>query len=100
MAKEISVANYFTFPPVLQTAIQAATNRRECGACYGSGVCPVCTGSGEVDVDLLVYGIPGKVEPCLACFQGGECKTCNGTGKIDPALDDVVRAETLLEEAV
>lgn len=44
-----------------------------CVACYGSGSCKVCGGSGT-------YSMYGYSSPCSACNQTGKCWNCGGKG--------------------
>lgn len=44
-----------------------------CVACYGSGSCKVCGGSGT-------YSFLGYSSPCSACSQTGKCWNCGGRG--------------------
>lgn len=44
----------------------------ECENCNGTGLCPMCEGSGIDDN-----------EKCGCCFGGGKCPECDGSGEVE-----------------
>lgn len=49
------------------------TQRTLCVSCHGSGICPVCDGTG-------VYSNYGQSSECSACGGTGVCSICGGSG--------------------
>eukprot|EP00898_Chlorokybus_atmophyticus_P001448 jgi/Chlat1/2303/Chrsp17S02596 len=76
-------------------------NKPRCSACSGSGVCPLCDGSGFVSKALspeeaerarqreptaarrYVAGLSTKWKYCSECSGGRICKACAGRGWVD-----------------
>jgi len=53
--------------------ISPDTERSTCVSCHGSGICPVCDGTG-------VYRNYGQSSECSACDGTGVCSICDGSG--------------------
>ena len=49
------------------------TQRTLCVSCHGSGMCPVCDGTG-------IYSNYGQSSECSACDGSGVCSICDGSG--------------------
>jgi len=45
-----------------------------CTACYGSGSCSICNGTGQYSM----YG--NDLSECTACYGTGDCSICGGDG--------------------
>lgn len=45
-----------------------------CTSCYGSGICPICNGTGQYSM----YG--NDYSECTACYGTGICSICGGDG--------------------
>jgi len=49
-----------------------------CAKCNGTGICPLCNGSGQ----STVQGFHGQAMRCVSCDGTGKCPECGGAGKI------------------
>ena len=77
----------------IQNLLKGTQRQVECGACQGTGLCPVCHG----------YGITAPNSPCVGCrASSGQCMLCNGLGhtwqRVMPSKEEKDRLMRMLVE--